>query len=128
MSTFRNFFPALYHAQKVYVFGGYDGENKTQFRSAEYYDLCTWQWLPIASMCTARSQSSACRITDDEILICGGYNRNQGTLDTIEKYTISKDTLEILPIKLPIPLCRFTVVRVAANQALVLGGLTRASK
>jgi len=25
MPTFRNFFAPVYHSQKVYVFGGYDG-------------------------------------------------------------------------------------------------------
>lgn len=34
----------------------------------------------------------------------------------------------MLPVKLPIPLRRFMVIRVAKNQALVLGGLTVASK
>lgn len=34
MPTFRNFFASIYHSQKVYVFGGYDGESKTQLKSA----------------------------------------------------------------------------------------------
>lgn len=62
------------------------------------------------------------------MIVCGGYNKEKGTLDSIEKYNIAKDRFEILPIKLPIPLRRFMVIRVSKNQALVLGGLTVASK
>ena len=41
---------------------------------------------------------------------------------------MGKDKFEMLPIKLPIPLRRFMCIRVAKNQALILGGLTRSSK
>jgi len=33
-----------------------------------------------------------------------------------------------MPLKLPIPLRRFMIIRVAKNQALILGGLTKSSK
>lgn len=32
MPTLRNFFPSVYYAQKVYIFGGYDDETKTQIK------------------------------------------------------------------------------------------------
>jgi N-acetylneuraminic acid mutarotase len=79
-------------------------------------------------MHTPRSQSGACKINDNEIIVCGGYNKEEGTLDSIEKYNISEDKFELMPLKLPIPLRRFMVIRVAKNQALILGGLTRSSK
>lgn len=84
--------------------------------------------MPISDLRIPRSQSGACRINDDEIIVCGGYNKEIGTLDTIEKYIISKDRFETMALKLPIPLRRFMVIRVAKNQALILGGLTRSSK
>ena len=62
------------------------------------------------------------------MLICGGYNRELGTLDSIERYIIGKDKMELSKLKLPIPLRRFMIVRVAKNKALVLGGLTTNSK
>ena len=34
MPSFRNFFPSVYHSQRVYVFGGYDGEHKMQMKTA----------------------------------------------------------------------------------------------
>lgn len=83
MPTFRNFFSSTYHNQKVFVFGGYDGNIKTQLKSSEQYDIVTGRWTTIADLKIPRSQSASCRINDDEILICGGYNKDQGTLDSI---------------------------------------------
>ena len=51
-----------------------------------------------------------------------------GTLESIERYLISRDKMEISKLKLPIPLRRFMIVRVAKNKALVLGGLTTNSR
>lgn len=65
MPTNRDFFSAVYHAQKVYIFGGYDGENKIQLRTCEYYDIVNGKWNPVSDMKSARSQSGACRINDD---------------------------------------------------------------
>ncbi len=128
MPTFRNFFSTVYYAQKVYVFGGYDGDNKMQIKTCEYYDIVQSKWKQTNDMKVARSQSAACRINDQEILICGGYNKELGTLDTIERYIIGKDKFELLSLKLPIPLRRFMIVRVSNNKALILGGLTVSSK
>jgi hypothetical protein len=44
MPTFRNFFSTVYYAQKVYVFGGYDGDHKMQVRTCEYYDIVQGKW------------------------------------------------------------------------------------
>jgi len=128
MPTHRNFFPAIYHSQKVYVFGGYDRENKIQLKTCEHYEINTSRWVPMGDLKIARSQSAACRINDEEILVCGGYNKEIGTLDSIERYIIAKDKFELATIKLPIPLRRFMVIRVAKNIVLVLGGLTVSSK
>lgn len=65
MPTFRNFFAPVYHNQKVFVFGGYDGDQKSQITSNEYYNIVTSKWHPIADLKIARSQSGACRINDD---------------------------------------------------------------
>ena len=116
MPTFRNFFSSVYHNQKVYLFGGYDGENKIQIKSCEFYDIISSKWHPTADLRIARSQAGACRINDEQILICGGYSKQLGTLDTIERYHINKDKMELSKIKLPIPLRRFMIVRVAKNN------------
>lgn len=62
MPTVRNFFPAVYYAQKVYIFGGYDDEAKAQLKLSEYYDIGSSKLVPIADLKIPRSQSSACRI------------------------------------------------------------------
>ncbi len=76
----------------------------------------------------ARSQAAACRLNDNDILIFGGYNKDRGTLDSIEKYSIAENRWELLKIKMPLQLRRFMVVRVAKNLALILGGLSKYSK
>jgi hypothetical protein len=45
---------------------------------------------------TSRSQGVRLQpagINDEEMLICGGYNKELGTLDTIERYSMSKDKM-----------------------------------
>ena len=59
-----------------------------------------------------RSQSAACKINDREILVCGGYNKEKGILDSIEKYNVADNRFEVVDLKMPIPLRRFTVVRI----------------
>jgi len=49
-------------------------------------------------------------------------------LSSIERYLIKQNKFEVLDIKIPIPLRRFKVARVAENIALILGGLTAMSK
>jgi N-acetylneuraminic acid mutarotase len=49
-------------------------------------------------------------------------------LDSIEKYNLAKNSWETLHIRIPIPLRRFMVVRVAKNLVLIMGGLTKFSK
>ena len=128
MPSHRNFTAPVYHNQKVYVFGGYDGDHKGQMKSGEVYDTVGSKWSPVCDLRVARSQAAACRINDDEILVCGGYSKELGTLESIERYQISRDKMEMSRLKLPIPLRRFMIVRVAKNKALVLGGLTTNSR
>ncbi len=65
MPTNRDFFSAVYHSQKAYLFGGYDNDSKIQLKTSEYYDIINSKWVTISDMKIARSQSSACRINDD---------------------------------------------------------------
>ena len=62
MPTFRNFFSTVYYSQKVFVFGGYDGDNKMQLKTSEYYDIIQSKWKTISDMKVPRSQSAACTI------------------------------------------------------------------
>ena len=128
MPTFRNFFPAVQMQYRLFVFGGYDGNLKNQIDLCEYYDFKQEKWVQIPCLKVARSQSAACKINDREILVCGGYNKEKGILDSIEKFNVAENRFELVDMKMPIPLRRFTVVRIKQNLALILGGLTKASK
>ena len=86
------------------------------------------RWVAIADMAVARSQAAVCRMNDNEIFVFGGYSRDKSTLDSIERYQISENRWETLSLKIPIPLRRFLVARVAKNVALILGGLTKGSR
>eukprot|EP00825_Cyclidium_porcatum_P042238 TRINITY_DN5743_c0_g1_i1.p1 TRINITY_DN5743_c0_g1~~TRINITY_DN5743_c0_g1_i1.p1 ORF type:complete len:294 (+),score=49.22 TRINITY_DN5743_c0_g1_i1:198-1079(+) len=126
--TFRNFFPAIFYNQRVWLFGGYDNNTKTQLKSCEYYDILGEKWCSIEDFNMPRSQAAACKVNDNEILLFGGYNKEHGTLDSIERYLIKENKWELLKIKLPLKLRRFMVVRVQKNVLLILGGLSVQSK
>ena len=119
-------------AFRYYIFviylGGYDGFTKSQLKSCEFYDMHNDKWQYIADLNIQRSQSAACKLNDYEIFVFGGYNKEKGTLDSIEKYSIKENKWEVLNIKIPLPLRRFMVVKVAKNLALILGGITKSSK
>ena len=123
----RNFFSAVHYNHRMYLFGGYNDETKTQMSSCLMYDIHSEKWSEIASMKTARSFSSCCKINDNEILVIGGYNKDKGTLNSIEKYNLKSNTFEVLDLKLPLPLRRFMTAKVSKNVALVFGGITKES-
>ena len=63
------------------------------------------------------------------IFIFGGYNKEHGTLNSIERYDIEKKKIVLLPdIKMPVPLRRFATVKISASKILILGGIGRLSK
>jgi N-acetylneuraminic acid mutarotase len=128
MLTDRNFFPVVHFSRKLYVLGGYEAQSKAQLRTCEYFDLERHLWVKIASMAVERSMAAAVKINPDELLVFGGYNRDTGTLDSIESYCLSKDTWSLTKLRLPIPLRRCVAVRLSPNVCLIMGGLTRHSK
>ena len=77
----------------------------------------------------ARSQSSSCLFQDSIIFIFGGYNKELGTLNSIERYDISLNRVTLLPdIKMPCPLRRFASVKISSTKILLMGGIGRLSK
>jgi hypothetical protein len=62
------------------------------------------------------------------IFIFGGYNKEMGTLNSIERYDINKKRITLLDIKMPCPLRRFASVKISASKILMLGGVGRLSK
>jgi hypothetical protein len=54
-----------------------------------------------------RSQASSCVFDIDTIFIFGGYHKDEGTLDIIERFHIQSKTMELMKLKIPSPLRRF---------------------
>ena len=79
-------------------------------------------------MNVARSQSSACLFQDKIIFIFGGYNKEIGTLNSIERYDINLKQVTLLEIKMPCPLRRFASIKISMTKILLMGGIGRLSK
>jgi hypothetical protein len=62
------------------------------------------------------------------IFIFGGYNKELGTLSTIERYDIDHQKISLLDIKMTIPLRRFATCKISNSKILLLGGISRLSK
>jgi hypothetical protein len=60
---------------------------------------------------------------DNLIFIFGGYNKEIGTLSSIERYDITRKRITLLDIKMQIPLRRFACVKISASKVLILGGV-----
>lgn len=76
----------------------------------------------------ARSQASACQFRDNIIFIFGGYNKESGTLDSIERYDIDKRRIVMIDLKMPSALRRFSTIKISRTKILMLGGISRLSK
>ena len=62
------------------------------------------------------------------IFIFGGYNKESGTLSSIERYDIAKKRIAPIDIKLLQPLRRFSTIKISLSKILILGGIGRLSK
>ena len=88
-----------------------------------------WEINESVQLNVARSQSSACLFEDNIIFCFGGYNKELGTLNSIERYDIDLKKVTLLPsIKMPCPLRRFASVKISSSKILLLGGIGRLSK
>lgn len=71
-----------YNAQSIYVFGGYDGNQRLD--SIEKYEIQTNKWeVQKLRLSHPLSNTSATQISEDEILILGGGTDNGFSLDSI---------------------------------------------
>jgi N-acetylneuraminic acid mutarotase len=86
----------------IYTFGGFENVEKCQLKSCEVYSIekDRWHGNEEVQLNEARSQASACLFDDSIIYIFGGYNKESGTLSSIEKYEISKKRINTIDLKL----------------------------
>ena len=114
MPSEKTFFSTVYHDSIIYTFGGYDAYDKLQLKACEYYNIKKDRWYNSEYISTTgkteymlhfdRSQSSACLFDNDTIFIFGGYSKEEGTLDLIERFHIQSKTMELMKLKIPSPL------------------------
>ena len=121
----KSFFCATILNGVIYTFGGFDIYDKLQLKTWEFYNLESNKWDSNSSVAltTGRSQSSCCVFDDNTIYIIGGYNKELGTLNSIEKYEINNSKITALDITMPTPLRRFASIKISTTKILLIGGL-----
>jgi hypothetical protein len=111
MNIERSFMCALFFMYNnttptILAIGGYDYSDKGQLSSIESYDINKdiWSMNIYPDLNVGRSQASCLLLNEKKIFVFGGYNKNYGTLNSIEEINIEKKSCNIIEMKLPIPL------------------------
>lgn len=76
----------------------------------------------------ARSQASAALFDDTTVFVFGGYNKEAGTLATIERVDLQRRRVQPIELKMLQPLRRFATMKISSSKILILGGIGRLSK
>ena len=134
MNIERSFMTCLFLNQNntptILAIGGYDYSDKGQLSSIESYDINKdiWSMNVYPDLNIGRSQASSLLFNDKKIFVFGGYNKNYGTLNSIEEIDMNTKICNLIEMKLPIPLRRFASVKISENKVIVMGGITRLCK
>ena len=134
MNIERSFMSALFFVHNnlptILAIGGYDYSDKGQLSSIESYDINKdiWSMNVYPDLNVGRSQANCLLYNDKKIFVFGGYNKNYGTLNSIEEINIEKKTCNIIEMKLPVPLRRFASVKISESKVLIMGGISRLCK
>lgn len=88
-----------YNDGKIYVIGGYRGDNCMS--SGEVYDIEDNEWTAIAPMSGERNKAG-CAVLNRKIYICGGWEGSGKVLTSVEFYDTETDCWTALP-PLPTP-------------------------
>ena len=110
--------------------GGYDYGDKGQLSSIESYDINKdiWSMNVYPDLNIGRTRASSFLFNDKKIFVFGGYNKNYGTLNSIEEFDINKKICNLIELKLPIPLRRFASVKISENKVIIIEGIIRLCK
>src|SRR5438552_8815985 len=74
----------------VLIAGGYRSDADECQRSAQLYDSATGHFTATGSMAVGRNFHTGTRLEDGRVLIAGGYNTQDATLDSAELYDPEK--------------------------------------
>ncbi len=127
----RSSFGAITHQGKVFIVGGHQGPEHTYPKESflarvDIYDQNTGQWKQGASM-NIPKHGFEMAAYGNYIYVFGGFafseNHKPGwqSLDTIERYDLTKNKWEILPTKLPRRRSSNVVVKVNTKVFLIGG-------
>lgn len=109
---------SLLVGKQVFVLGGKNQANNTH-NCCEVYSLQTQAWTAIAPMNFGRTCASGVHYAG-RIYVLGGY---QASVDnSIEEYTLSSDSWELLSLRLPEKLWQHSSLLISPNQVLIFGG------
>lgn len=134
MNIERSFMSALFFVHNniptILAIGGYDYSDKGQLSSIETYDINKdiWSMNVYPDLNVGRSQANCLLFNDKKIFVFGGYNKNYGTLNSIEEINLEKKACNIIEMKLPVPLRRFASVKISESKVLIMGGISRLCK
>ena len=126
MSVQRSFMSTISNDYLIFAIGGFDYKTKSQIGSIEIYEVEKDQWKSdlLKDLIVPRSQSSALLFNESNIYVFGGFNSNYGTLNSIELINLENKENSLLNLKIPIPLRRFSSLKITENKVALLGGLT----
>ena len=126
MSIQRSFMSTISNDYLIFAIGGFDYKTKSQIGSIEIYEVEKDQWKSdlLKDLIVPRSQSSALLFNESNIYVFGGFNSNYGTLNSIELINLENKENSLLNLKIPIPLRRFSSLKITENKVALLGGLT----
>lgn len=65
---------------------------------------------------------------EDVGFVFGGYHKDEGTINTIEKFDFSRKRMEKMDLLIPQPIRRFGAIKISTTKILLIGGLTKTSQ
>ena len=65
---------------------------------------------------------------NNTIFVFGGYHKDEGTLDIIERFDIRIKTMELMKLRIPTPLRRFQSMKISTKKILLIGGQSTLGK
>jgi N-acetylneuraminic acid mutarotase len=105
--------------------------------TCEYYDIQTDKWhnSPFLNqkgttefrLHKERSQGAACVFEEDVGFVFGGYHKDEGTINSIERFDFNRKRLEKMDLIIPQPIRRFGAIKISTTKILLIGGLTKTS-
>ena len=126
MSIQRSFMAVISYDYLIFAIGGFDSKEKCQVGTIEIYEVEKDEWKTglLKDLIIPRSQANALLFNESNIYVFGGFNSNYGTLNSIEVINLETKENNLLKIKIPIPLRRFSSLKINDNKVILLGGTT----